>query len=451
MLRRIFTLLVCIIPFVLSAQEPALKNQAVESIVKEVSTDNLRKLVEKLASFGTRHTLSDTVSATRGIGAARRWIKSEFERYAEASEGRMSVVFHETVVPPSARIPASTNVVNVVATLTPEPTHHRMPKRVLVVGGHYDSRASDPMDAVSDAPGANDDGSGTALVMELARIFSKRKLEATVVFIAFAGEEQGLLGAAAWAEMAKQNGWNVEAMFNNDMVGNSRSGTGKREPSYVRLFSEAFSPVDTGVVFRQRNSLGHENDGGSRSLARYIKEVAERYHPQFGVKLIYRLDRFLRGGDHRPFHERGFRAVRFCDALENYDWQHQNVRIEGGRAYGDLPKFMDFEYLTNVTKVNAAALATLALAPAPPTRVDLMTAQLGYDTVLRWTKNQEPDVAGYFVRYRETSSPTWHGAVFTSDTTMTLTQSKDDYLFGVQAVDRDGNVSLVTLPRPATR
>jgi Zn-dependent M28 family amino/carboxypeptidase len=435
----------------LFAQQPPPKNPTVEEIVKEVSADNLQAIVEKLASFGTRHTLSDTVSTTRGIGAARRWIKSEFERYAESSEGRMSVAFHETVVQPSGRIPAPTKVVNVVATLTPEPTHHRMPRRVLVVGGHYDSRASDPMDAVSDAPGANDDGSGTALVMELARILSKRKLEATVVCIAFAGEEQGLLGAAAWAEMAKQNGWNVEAMFNNDMVGNSRSGTGKREPSYVRLFSEAFSPVDTGIVFRQRISLGYENDGGSRSLARYIKEVAERYHPWFGVKLIYRLDRFLRGGDHRPFHERGFRAVRFCDALENYDWQHQNVRTEGGREFGDLPKFMDFEYLTNVTKMNAAALATLALAPAPPARVDLMTAQLGYETVLRWTKNQEQDVAGYFVRYRETSSPTWEGALFTSDTTITLTQSKDDYLFGVQAVDREGNIGLVTLPRPATR
>lgn len=432
------------------AQQPPLKNPTVEKIVKEISTENLKAIVEKLVSFGTRHTLSDTVSPTRGIGAARRWIKSEFEKYAQASSGRMTVEFHETIVQPSARVPNPSKIVNVVATLEPRRTPHQSPKRILIVGGHFDSRASDPLDAVSDAPGANDDASGTALTMELARVMSKYEFDATVVFIAFVGEEQGLLGATAWAEMAKQNGWNIEAVFNNDIVGSSVGGDGTKENRYVRLFSEAFSPADTGSVYRQRIALGYENDGGSRSLARYIKEIAERYQPNFGVKMVYRLDRFSRGGDHRPFHERGYRAVRFSVATENYDWQHQNVRVEGGKEYGDLVKFMDFEYLTHVTRANAAALATLAGAPAPPKNAQIVSA-LGYDTVLRWDKNTETDLAGYYVRYRETTSPVWQHQVFTADTTISLKPSKDEYLFGVQAVDKDGNVSLVTMPRSVGR
>lgn len=448
-MKTLIALLTCAFSFAL-AQQPAQKNPTVEKIVREISTENLKAIVEKLVSFGTRHTLSDTVSPTRGIGAARRWIKSEFEKYAQASGGRMTVEFHETVVPPSARVPNPSKVVNVVATLDPRRTHHSVPKRMLVVGGHFDSRASDPMDALSDAPGANDDASGTALTMELARVMSKYDFDATVVFIAFAGEEQGLLGATAWAEMAKQNGWNVEAVFNNDIVGSSVGGDGTRENRYVRLFSEAFSAADTGSVYRQRIALGYENDGGSRSLARYIKELAERYQPNFGVKMVYRLDRFSRGGDHRPFHERGYRAVRFSVATENYDWQHQNVRVEAGKEYGDLVKFMDFEYLTHVARANAAALATLAGAPAPPRNAQIVSA-LGYDTVLRWDKNSEMDLAGYYVRFRETTSPVWQHQVFTADTTISLKPSKDEYLFGVQAVDKEGNVSLVTMPRAVGR
>jgi Zn-dependent M28 family amino/carboxypeptidase len=449
MMKRIVLSLVVICSLAVS-QQPPLNNPTVSRIVKEISAQNIKAIVEKLVSFGTRHTLSDTASSTRGIGAARRWIKSEFEKYAQASGGRMTVELYETMVPPSARVPAPSKVVNVVATLRPRNPGSEAAKRILVVGGHYDTRASDPLDAVSDAPGANDDGSGTALTMELARVMSRYEFDATVVFIAFAGEEQGLLGATAWAEMAKQNGWNVEAMLNNDIVGNSVGGDGSQENRYVRLFSEAFSPADTGVVYRQRIAAGYENDGGSRSLARYIKEVAETYHPAFGVKMVYRLDRFSRGGDHRPFHERGFRAVRFSVATENYDWQHQNVRVENGKQYGDLVKFMDFEYCANVARANAAALATLAQAPAPPKNVQIVSA-LGYETILRWDKNTEPDVAGYYVRYRETTSPVWQYRLFTTDTTMTVKPSKDEYLFGVQAVDQSGNVSLITMPRAVGR
>jgi len=431
-------------------QQPPKKNVFVEKIVREVSAKNIKATIEKLVSFGTRNTLSDTLSDTRGIGAARRWLKSELERYAQASHGRMSVEFFETIAPVSQRIASPTRVVNVVATLRPEPAGPSS-DRIIVISGHYDSMPGSATDATTDAPGANDDGSGTAIVLELARVMSKYSFDATIVFMAVAGEEQGLLGAAAWAEMAKNRNLKVEAVFNNDIVGSTVAGDGTKENRYIRLFSEAFSPVDTGFAFRQRISLGLENDGGSRSLARYIKEIGERYNPKFGVALIYRLDRFLRGGDHRPFHDRGFRAVRFSEVKENYDHQHQNVRVENGKEYGDLPKFVDYEYCANVGKINAAAMATLASAPRPPENVAVLTSQPGYDTVLRWTKNPEPDLAGYLIRYRQTNASVWEKSVFTADTTITLKVSKDDYLFGVQGVDREGNEGLYTVPRPVRR
>jgi hypothetical protein len=434
----------------LGQPQPPRTNPYVEKIVKEVSAKNLRGTIEKLVSFGTRSTISDTVSETRGIGAARRWIKSEFERYAQRSDGRMSVEFFETTVPPSQRIPAPTRVVDVVATLRPR-IQGSSADRVILVGGHYDSRASNAMDINSDAPGANDDGSGTAVVLELARIMSKYSFDATIVFVAFAGEEQGLYGATAWAEMAKRNKLNVEAVFNNDIIGSTIAGDGTRENRYVRLYSEAFSPLDTGAVFRQAVSLGLENDGGSRTLARYIKEIGERYNPRFGVTMVYRLDRFLRGGDHRPFHDRGFRAVRFSEVKENYDRQHQDVRVENGREYGDLPKFVDYDYVAQVARINAAAMATLARGPQPVQKAAILTSQLGYDTVLRWARNPESDVTGYHVRYRQSHAPVWEGSIFTRDTTITLKYSKDEYLFGVQAVDTEGNAGLVTIPKPSGR
>lgn len=451
-MKRLATGMLCAITIAASAfsQQPPEKSALVEKIVREISAKNIKATIEKLVSFGTRNTLSDTVSDTRGIGAARRWLKSEFERSAQASGGRMSVEFFETMAPVSARIASPTRVVNVVATLKPELAGPSS-DRVIVISGHYDNMASSPIDARSDAPGANDDGSGTAIVLELARVMSRYSFDATIVFLTVAGEEQGLLGATAWAEMAKNRNLKIEAVFNNDIVGSTVAGDGTRENRYIRLFSEAFSPLDTGSVFRQRISLGLENDGGSRSLARYIKEIGERYNPKFGVDLIYRLDRFLRGGDHKPFHERGFRAVRFSEVKENYDHQHQNIRVENGKQYGDLPKFVDYEYCANVGRINAAAMATLALAPQPPENVAIITAQLGYDAVLRWAKNPESDLAGYFVRYRKTASPVWEKAVFTADTTITLKVSKDDYLFGVQGVDKAGNVGLYTVPRPMRR
>jgi hypothetical protein len=431
----------------LLSQQPPDRNNTVTTIVSEVSRENLKTIVQKLVSFETRHTLSDTVSETRGIGAARRWIKSEFERYAKQSNGRLKVEFQEGIANVGNRVPRPTRICNVVATLQPR-SGAVDSDRLFLVTGHYDTRAGNPMDTVSAAPGANDDGSGIALVLELARVLSKHEFEATIVFIAFAGEEQGLLGANQWSEMARQARLRVQGVLNNDMVGNTISGDGTVESSYVRLYSEALSPLDTGSTLRMRNTLGQENDGPSRTLARYVQEVGERYVPGFGIKMIYRRDRFLRGGDHSPFHDRGFAAVRIVDVKENYDHQHQNTRTEDGKRYGDLVDFMDFNYLARNARVNIAVLASLALAPAGPAGVGVMTTQLAYDTKLRWNKNRESDLAGYFVRYRETSAAQWHGGMFTTDTTATLKLSKDDFLFGVQAVDKEGNASLISLPVP---
>ena len=435
----------------MSAQEP---NPAVASILKSISPDSLRRNVEQLAGFGTRHTLSDTLSATRGIGAARRWIFSEFVRHAAASKGRMEIRFQETTVPPSSRIPAPTKVVNVVATLKQEKgvgSEEIGTGRVLLVGGHYDPQASDPMDATSDAPGANDDGSGTAVVLELARVLAPHAFDATIVFVAFAGEEQGLFGAAALADEAKAQGWNIEAVLNNDMVGNATSGDGTTDRSSICVFSQALSPADTGARLRSINTVGLVDDGLSRTLARYVEMVGEQYVPGFDVRLVYRLDRFLRGGDHRPFHERGFAAVRICEARENYDRQHQNLRTENGKEYGDLPKHVDFDYMAQAARLNASVLATLAWAPAPPARVSMDAGSLGYETVLRWQPNGEKDLSAYRVLYRESSSSVWQHHVEVSDTMATLKVLKDDSLFGVQAVDKDGNDSLPVVPTPRGR
>ncbi|HLB00310.1 MAG TPA: M28 family peptidase, partial [Bacteroidota bacterium] len=344
----------------------------VGEIVSAISADSIRATVNALAGFGTRHTLSDTADAARGIGAARRWIKQTFERYAGQSEGRMKVEYHRTIVQPSGRIPRPAGIVNIIATLSPGTAERAggatdpdgrsgpgLPDRVIVVSGHYDSRASDVMDSTSDAPGANDDGSGTAVVLELARVLSGYRFHSTVIFACFAGEEQGLLGSTAWAADARERGLNIHAVLNNDIVGNIRGTDGRIESTYVRVFSEALTPLDTGETLRRRISLGLENDGASRSLARYIADLSGGYVPAFRVEMIYRRDRFLRGGDQTPFHRAGYPAVRLSEAVENYDRQHQDVRSADGRDFGDQPYAMNFAYCANVARVNAAVIASL--------------------------------------------------------------------------------------------
>ncbi len=424
-------------------------NPAIEQILREVSPDSIRTTIETLVGFGTRQTLSDTLSSTVGIGAARRWIRSKFEQCAKASHGRLRPEFYETTAKPSRRITSPTNVVDVVATLEPKDTQSVSARRTIIVCGHYDSRVSNVMDSVSTAPGADDDGSGTALTLELARVLSKYEFNATLLFICFAGEEQGLLGSTAWAEMAHDEGLPVEAVLNNDIVGGTAGGNGEVDSTHVRVFSEAFSASDTGDVIRRKYTLGLENDGPSRSLARYCKEIGEKYVPGFNVELIYRLDRFLRAGDHAPFHQRGYAAVRFSEAAENFDHQHQDVRVKDGHDLGDLAKYVDFGYLAKVARVNAAVIATLGLAPPAPTGTKVATDALEYTTRLSWKPSPGAEPGGYVIRWRKTSSPVWEPAQqFTKDTAITLNLSKDDYLFGIQAIDRQGDISLPAIPLP---
>ncbi len=426
------------------AQDVVRTNPLVENIVKEISADSIKVRVEKLESFGTRHTLSDTTDQSHGIGAARRWITSEFKRFAGTSRNQMTVEEQQSIAPASVRLPHPTSIVNIVATFRPAIPSSRF----FIVSSHYDSRCTNVADSVSAAPGADDNASGTALVLELARVFSKYSFNANIMFITFAAEEQGLIGSTQFAEMAKQQSQNIEGVLNNDIVGSIHGGGGEVESSYVRVFSEAYSLHDSGATIRSRNALGLENDGPSRSLARYVKEIGERYVSNFEVRMIYRRDRYLRGGDHTPFHERGFAAVRFTEAKENFDHQHQNVRVENGKEFGDLSKFMNFNYCANVARINASALASLALAPSSPSEARIITRQLDYDTELTWNKNTDRGVTRYVIRYRETTSPTWQHAIATSDTSIVLHISKDDYIFGIQAIDSVGDASLVAIPQP---
>ena len=426
-------------------------NPQIQKIVREISAANIEATIRKLVGFGTRHALSETASDTRGIGAARRWIKSEFERYARESGGRLQVEFDEFTQPPVARVPKPTQLVNVVATLPGRQAESK--DRIFVVSGHYDSCvcAQDVLDGTSDAPGANDDASGTAAVMEMARVMSKYEFGATLVFMTVAAEEQGLLGSTHWAEMAKQKSLNVAGMITNDIIGSSHAEDGRVDDKHVRLFAEGVPPTkELSPELRTMLQTGGENDLPTRQLARSIKEVAERYVAGMTVTVVYRKDRYLRGGDHSPFLERGFAAVRMTEPNEDYKHQHQKVRTENGVKYGDLPEYDDFNYIAQVARVNAAALANLALAPAAPANVEVETARLENDTTLRWEANKEPDLAGYQIVWRETTAPFWQHKQFVGNVTNFTVKglSKDNYLFGVQAVDKDGNTSVTVYPRP---
>ena len=417
----------------------------VDQIVEEISPQRIEATVRKLAAFKTRHTMSETESDTVGIGAARRWIKSELER---CGTGRLQVRFDSHIAPVSARISRPTEVVNVVATLPGAQAESK--DRVYVVSGHYDSRNSDVMDAGGDAPGANDDASGTAAVMELACVMARYKFDATLVFMAVAGEEQGLLGARHYAEQAKQQGVNIAGMFTNDIIGSSRSEHGQVNDRVVRLFAEGL-PVEKETSETTRNLLatGGENDSLSRQLARHVKEQGERYVPGFKVNVIQRRDRYLRGGDHMPFLERGYAALRFTEPAEDFSHQHQNLRTENGKVYGDLPEFNDYQYIAQVARVNAAALATLANAPATPAKVQVRTQELENDTSFVWQANREPDIAGYRIVWRDTTAADWQGSLFVGNVTdAKISLSKDNVFFGIQAVDKDGNVSPAAYPTP---
>lgn len=421
----------------------------IKKMLAEIDAKNIERIIRKLVSFGTRNTLSEQDNPTRGIGAARDFLFDEFQKIAETSNGRMTVEKQTFEQPANNnRIPKPTILTNVVATL--KGTQAESADRIYVVSGHYDSMCSSPTDAKCDAPGANDDASGTAAVVEMARVMAKREFDATIIFMCVPGEEQGLLGAAYFAEQAKQKGMNIEAMFTNDIIGNSLGGNGVRDNKTVRVFSEGVPSNETQQDANTRRSVGGENDSQSRQLARFIKETGERLVPTMKVMMVYRRDRYGRGGDHIPFLERGFAAVRFTEVNENFTHQHQNVRVENGVQYGDLPEFVDFNYIGQVARVNAASLAQLALAPARPKNVGLSTRGLGYDTDLQWDANKEPDIAGYEIVWRDTVSPVWTNSLYVGNVTKYTAKgmSKDNYFFGVRAVDKEGNRSPVSYPRP---
>jgi hypothetical protein len=430
------------------APDVARHQAEIDKIVAEISPKRIEAYVDKLVSFQTRHTMSDTVSDTTGIGAARRWIKSELERCGAASGGRLQVEFDTSITPVSARISKPTELVNVVATLPGSQAESK--ERMYVVSGHYDSRVTDVMNSTGTAPGANDDASGTAAVMEMACVMSHYKFDATLVFMTVAGEEQGLLGARHWAEQARQKNLNIAGMLNNDIIGSSRSDEGKVDASQVRLYAESIPAVkEMSDANRALLATGGENDSTTRQLARQIKEVGERYVPGFKVSVVQRRDRYLRGGDHSAFLDQGYAAVRFTEPNENFAHQHQDLRTEDGKVYGDLIEFDDFNYIAKVARVNAASLASLALAPAAPQQVKVRTAKLENDTSLVWQANTEPDLAGYRVVWRETTAAQWQGSQFVGKVTeATIKLSKDAYFFGVQAVDKDGNVSVASYPTP---
>ena len=421
----------------------------IDKIVKEISATRIEATIRKLVSFETRNSLSETKSETKGIGAARRWIKVELERCGKENGGRLRVEFDEHLAPVSARVPQPTPVINVVATLPGEQAESR--DRMYVVSGHYDSMRGSPTDADGFAPGANDDASGTAAVMEMACVMSKYKFNATLKFMTVAGEEQGLLGSTFFAEAAKARGLNIAGMITNDIIGNTRGSDGKIERNRVRMFAEGVAPMkelndDMLTLIR----TGGENDSLPRQLGRFIKEHAERHVPNMKVDLIYRRDRYLRGGDHFPFLDAGFAAVRMTEPSEDFRHQHQNVREENGVKFGDLPEFVDFAYTADVARVNAAALASLATGPAAPQDVVMENLFLENNTTFRWKANAEPTVTGYRVLWRETTAPFWqHQEDFGNVTRATIVGvSKDNVIFGVQAIDRDGNASVATFPKP---
>jgi hypothetical protein len=434
------------------AADPHVDSHIAQAI-QQVSADRIRQTIEKLVSFQNRSTISaqdaESIKAGKGIGAAREWIKAEFEGYSKDCGGCLEVKTDSFTEQPADRITKPTEITNVYAVLRgtdPQPAN-----RIVLVTGHYDSRNSDNFNGTDPAPGANDDGSGTAVSLECARVLSKAKFPAkfpaTIIFLTVAGEEQGLYGSKHFAEMAKQNGWKIEAVLNNDIVGGDLGP--QQDAGVVRVFSEGLPAAATEAEIRRIRMLGGESDSTSRELARYIADVGRSYDAGVKPLLVFRLDRFLRGGDHYSFNQQGFAAVRFTEFREDFNHQHQNVRKNdvSGIEYGDLPKFVDFDYVAHVTRLNAATLASLASGPAPPANVKMLTKNLDNDTTLTW----EPSAgaAAYEVVWRSTNASDWeYVQTVSSGARATLKVSKDNVIFGVRAVDAAGHRSLPVVPEP---
>lgn len=444
MKRFLFLPLIMLIAWSAQAQDLTIDPKMYD-IIDSTSADRLESDIRTLAGFGTRHTMSDTTSSTRGIGAARRWIKREFEKISRECGGCLEVYEQRRLVKgkPDSRIDEDTWIVNVYAVLKGK-TH---PNRFVIMTGDIDSRASDIMNDTIAAPGANDNASGMAGTIEAARVLSDYEFENSIIFAGLSGEEQGLYGGRFMAEKAKKEGWNIIGVMNNDMIGNIRGIDGVVDNQSFRIFSEPYSANATKRDLQMKRFFGGENDGISRQLARYIYETTETYMPQMNPMLIYRLDRFGRGGHHRPFNEAGFAGVRIMEAHENYRHQHQNVRKENGIQYGDLLKFVNFDYARKMTAVNAVALASMAEAPPSPQKVEIGGA-VEPSTTLRWEKPDSKLVKGYKIYWRATSAPLWQHARYVGDVSEFTLEGIviDNYLFGVSAVGKDGHESVVSYP-----
>lgn len=414
------------------------------------SAEQLEYYIRQLAGFGTRHTLSDTVSDTRGIGAARRWIKAEFEKISDDCGRCLEVFYVSGIVEPQRRVPEATNVVNVVAIQR----GYADPNRFVIMSGDIDSRVLDPNDGTSDSPGANDNASGMAGAIEAARILSKYQFPSSIIYTGLSGEEQGLLGGKILADYAIANKWDIKGVLNNDMIGNIKGINGVIDNTTARVFSEGTRFIETEQEARIRRFTGGEVDSPSRNLARYVDLMADRYIPNLDVMMIYRLDRFGRGGHHRPFNEAGFPGVRIMETNENYFMQHEDIREEDGIRYGDTIDGVDFDYAAKLTNLNAVIMASMAWAPAPPANVQIQGA-VRPSTTLSWdalNPSKNPQLAGYKIYWRLTDSNQWQWSKFLPSDTVEHTLENvviDNYYFGVAAVSINGFESPVVFPGPA--
>lgn len=425
--------------------------QPLKKIIDQIQAEAIRDDIETLVSFGTRHTLSETESDTRGIGAARRWIKADFEKISQACGGCLEVSMQRTLELGNSktRIIKDTEIVNVLAIKRGT----KYPNRYVIMAGDIDSRISDPLNYTDDSPGANDNASGMAGVLEAARVLSSYDFASSILFVGLSGEEQGLYGGKHLAAKAQEDGWEIVGVLNNDMIGNIEGVDGVIDNRTFRIFSEPVSQKDSDFKVRMRRYYGGEVDGISRQLARYVHRLTQTHMPEMNPMMIYRLDRFGRGGHHRPFNDQGYAGVRIMEAHENYNRQHQDIRTEGGIAYGDVIEGVNFDYARNLTAVNAMVLASLASAPPEPQRVAISGA-VQPSTTLYWDPVQDENLSGYKVYFRKTTSPTWDH-FYTVDKAATQYTLEgiviDNYFFGVASVGKEGAESLVVFPGEVKR
>ncbi|MBU2525492.1 MAG: M28 family metallopeptidase [Bacteroidetes bacterium] len=429
----------------LQAQTPPQTDLRIYDIIQSVSAERIENDIRTLANFGTRNTFSDTVSETRGIGAARRWIKSEFEKISKSCNNCLDVFYQKDFVTKSDgnRVPKDAWVVNVVAIQRGT----KYPNRYIIMSGDIDSRASNTMDFETDAPGANDNASGMAGAIEAARVLSKYKFESSVVYVGLSGEEQGLFGGKGLAEYAQKNNWDIIGVFNNDMIGNIEGVDGVIDNRTFRIFSEPVPPTETERQRNARRFSGGEVDGISRQLARYVHKTTQNYMPEMNPMMVYRLDRFGRGGHHRPFNDLGFAGIRIMEAHENYNRQHQDIRVENGIEYGDVIEGVNFDYAKKLTAVNAINMAALAWAPPAPSKVEI-GGIVQASTKLRWEKVNDTDTAGYKIYWRLTTESQWQYSRYVGDVNEFTLEGIviDNFYFGVAAVGKNGHESVVVFP-----